>query len=103
MMIGALGHILDHRRFSIDGEDSPFWHCAGEPDREVAGARANVRNAGARRGREGSDDVIRFLPGVARRIVEARHPVLCVLETMVGMVGLLMFVVAGRRMRARDQ
>jgi hypothetical protein len=61
----TLGHILDHRGLDIDGEDASFWHRAGEPNREVAGGCANVRNAGARRERERSDDCIRFLPGVA--------------------------------------
>jgi hypothetical protein len=58
--------------------------------REVTGARADVGDHGLGLERQGLDHLVRFLPGIARRVVEHPGPLFGVAEGMLvagGIVG----------------
>ena len=61
-------------RLGLDGEDAPPWsHRAGEPEREIAGAGADLAHGLAATQAEQADDATRTLPPRAVRRLHARE------------------------------
>ena len=78
----ALGEVAHHVGLDVGRDHLALRNRAREPDREVAGTRADVRDRHRGLERERGDHLVGLLPGITTRIVELLRPLIRMLEAM---------------------
>ena len=88
-LLRALTEIFHHVRFKIDCIDLAGGQHVRKARREITGTGSDVGDRGIGRQFQRHDNFMRFLPGVARRVVEHLCPFARIVETMIGVAFML--------------